>query len=692
MTHIPDVLRRANEAGVTLSVSGAEVLIGGNVDVLADGLWENLELLRTNGFLWDWCGAAAIDREAITFAEALGVEAVLAETETQAIAAAKEITSDATVIGLDIETALKPEFAPPRKPILINLDGTFSERNRFEARAPRAEPKPWRDPHMAEIKLLQLYAGGRRCFVFRGKALGLVLISRLIRERPLVAHNASFETSFLRAAGIQRQHPIECTMQAFGLLYGTMDRSLEHAAIEVLGIRPPKSLQTSDWAARRLSQGQVCYAASDAILALRLWSKLMLMLRRCDRFTTYELHRNAQPAVVAMEYRGMGFDRFEHGRQVEKWSRDFSEACHSFKESTGKSAPLRDDDLRLWIAEVARPEQLETWPRTVGGKLSAAADCIKWLILNGDPTVAPVLDIKARKKLIEAFGASLHRFISPVTGRIHAGFNIGKAENGRFSADTPNLQQLSSKGAGKDFRRCIVAAEGSLLVCADFSQIELRIAAWRFRDKVMTQAFADGKDTHAETVRLLGFNEVTPERRNLAKAVNFGSVYGLVEYAWSSFGLQLTEAEAQRHLDRFFATYSGIGQGRFDVWKQAKSCGAIPAGRYGRVVERSWVKVWVERGKPPFTMCANFPISGAASDRMLAAIPPVDRRLRRLRGGLILSVHDELVAEVHRDDAEAAKAALEEEMTKVFVGMFPEAPSNGVVSVGVGKNWLEAKS
>jgi DNA polymerase I-like protein with 3'-5' exonuclease and polymerase domains len=76
---------------------------------------------------------------------------------------------------------------------------------------------------------------------------------------------------------------------------------------------------------------------------------------------------------------------------------------------------------------------------------------------------------------------------------------------------------------------------------------------------------------------------------------------------------------------------------------------------------------------------------------MLAAIPPVDKRLAKLRGGLILTVHDELVAEVHRDDAETAKAALAEEMTKVFVEMFPRAPSNGVVSVGIGKDWLEAK-
>jgi DNA polymerase I-like protein with 3'-5' exonuclease and polymerase domains len=272
-----------------------------------------------------------------------------------------------------------------------------------------------------------------------------------------------------------------------------------------------------------------------------------------------------------------------------------------------------------------------------------------------------------------------------------------EAENGRFSADTPNLQQLPSKGAGKDFRRCVTAARGRLLVCADFSQLELRIAAWRYRDRVMTQAFADGKDVHAETVGLLGFNEVTPERRSLAKAINFGSIYGmsargLVEYAWSSFGIVMTEDEAEKHLHRFFSAYRGIYQSRFDVWKAAKACGAIEAGMHGRVVEKSWVKGWVERGKPPFTMCANFPISGAASDLMLTVIPPIDGRLKALRGGLILIVHDEFVAEVHRDDAEAAKAVLVEEMTKGFTDMFPGAPTDRVVSVGVGENWLDAKS
>jgi DNA polymerase-1 len=688
---IPDMMRLASEAGITFRISGAEILTDGPCENLDHGIRTNLECLQSSGYLWDWSGAAAADREACAFAESLGVEAVLIESRDAAISAVNELCADNVFgqpMGLDIETALKPEFSKQRKPIAINTDGTFSETNRFGEVTGKGEPKHWRDPHLAEIKLLQLYAGGRRCFVFRGEALDLMLRSKLIRERPFVVHNAAFETAFLRAAGVERRQPIECTMQLVGLLYGTMNRSLENAGGKVLGLAVPKALQTSDWAARRLSRGQICYAATDAVLALQIWRKEAPRLRA---------RRNVTPAVAGMEWRGIGFDKAEHDRRVEVWSQEFAEACRSFKATTGKSPPIKRADLQAWITEVATPEQLTTWPRTQDGGLSTASDSIKWLILNQNPTVAHVLDILSRKKLIESFGPPLQKFASPATGRIHTGFNIGKAENGRFSSDTPNLQQMPSKGAGKEFRRCVVAAEGCLLVCGDFSQVELRIAAWRHRDRAMTQAFAAGEDVHARTVRLLGFDEVTAERRSLAKAINFGCIYGmlargLVEYAFSSFGIVMTEDEAQRHLDRFFATYSGLKQGRFDVWKAAKLCGAIPAGRYGRVVEKAWVKRWVEKpDKPPFTMCANFPISGAASDLMLATIPPVDARLAKLRGGLILTVHDELVAEVHRDDAEAAKAALEEEMARVFVEMFPGAPSGGIVSVGIGKDWLEAK-
>jgi hypothetical protein len=340
---IPDALRLASEAGVTFRISGAEILADGPFENLEEGVRTGLERMRSSGYLWDWSGAAGADREACDFADALGVEAVLIESRDAAISAVKELCADdpfAQPMGLDIETALKPEFLKPRRPILINTDGTFSANNRLEETTGKGEPKHWRDPHLAEIKLMQLYAGGRRCFVFRSEALDLMLRSRLIRERPFVAHNAAFENAFLRAAGVERRQPIECTMQLFGLLHGTMDRRLENATAKVLGVDVPKSLQTSDWAARKLSRGQICYAASDAVLAFRQWRKLAPALHRSGRFHTYELQRNVASAVVGMEWRGIGFDRAEHDRRVEIWSQEFSEACRSFKAATRVRIPL----------------------------------------------------------------------------------------------------------------------------------------------------------------------------------------------------------------------------------------------------------------------------------------------------------------------------------------------------------------
>jgi hypothetical protein len=111
MMRIPNVLRRVNEAGITLHLSGSEILLGGNVENLEDDLRENIELLRTNGYLWDWCGAKAIDEEAIAFAEALGVESVLVETHDQAILAAKELSRDAAD-GRVIGSISRPRSSP----------------------------------------------------------------------------------------------------------------------------------------------------------------------------------------------------------------------------------------------------------------------------------------------------------------------------------------------------------------------------------------------------------------------------------------------------------------------------------------------------------------------------------------------------------------------------------------------------
>jgi hypothetical protein len=206
------LVREASALGAKFRICGADVVVDG-IDNLAQPLRAELQIYVTNGFIYDLIGGNDADAEATGFLQKLGVTAVLVADRAGAIAAVEEL-SRAEWVGLDIETAPKREFADPRPAIAINADGSIS------ATQKRASDGAGLDPHLAEIASLQLYAGGARCFVFRGEALRLMLASRWLRQQRLVCHNAGIEVAFLRhhttpIEGV-KGHPIECTMQAGG--------------------------------------------------------------------------------------------------------------------------------------------------------------------------------------------------------------------------------------------------------------------------------------------------------------------------------------------------------------------------------------------------------------------------------------------------------------------------------------------
>jgi hypothetical protein len=255
-------VREAHALGIEFHICGDRVRVDG-IERLPNKLREALD----PDLLWAYTGADEDDEEAIAFLEALGVEAALVSNARDAAAAIAELEAQKSpVIGLDIETASKPKFAQPRPPILINQDGGIRKPKALDKKAPRP---PAIDPHRAEIATLQLFAGGTRCFVFLDAALDWVLASAWFTSQTFIAHNAAFESAFLQHRGVHVN--IGCTLQAGGLVigvgFGGERRALDSVSTEVLGLTPPKALQVSDWSAPQLSPGQICYAASDAILA-----------------------------------------------------------------------------------------------------------------------------------------------------------------------------------------------------------------------------------------------------------------------------------------------------------------------------------------------------------------------------------------------------------------------------------------
>ena len=179
-------------------------------------------------------------------------------------------------------------------------------------------------------------------------------------------------------------------------------------------------------------------------------------------------------------------------------------------------------------------------------------------------------------------------------------------KRGGSAVRKPNLQQLPSAKA-PDFKRCIVPALGNLLVGCDWSQVELRAAAWISGDIALTQLYADGRDLHTENAALIAgvaLEDVTKEQRQGAKAVSFGALYGmqapgLVEYAFDAYGVDLSTQDAEQALEKFFRSYPQLDRWRWDNWHECKRSHQVHIGA-GRVVEATAVTtLWISSPPPP---------------------------------------------------------------------------------------------
>jgi DNA polymerase-1 len=620
-------------------------------------------------------------------------------------AALEALESDARahgdIIAVDLETAPRPGHGPPRPALRINKDGALA------AIQPAFTDRTALDPHRAEIRLLQLYAEGETCFLFTDKALAALLDSGWLRQQHLVAHGADFECAFLHYHARNRisvpgpdkpQGRLECSKQAAGLItgvgYGGSARSLEDASTYFLGKAPPKELQTSDWAAIHLSQGQLAYAASDAVLAWRIWQILAADLERNDRWGAYELQRRAIPGVVAMQLAGLGFDRDEHARQVETWKQALTAARRQYLGDTGKPPPSTPNQVRDWLTAVLPPDRLAHWPRTeTSGQLSIEGKHLKRLL--GLPGTAPVLRLLVMEKLLSTFGPKLVEQLNPVTGRLHPNFIISGAKSGRFTCSHPNLQQLPAKRA-PEFRRCIVAAPGHLLIGCDWNQIELRAAAWISGDPELTRIYEEGLDLHKEMASQIAgvpLEQISREQRSAAKPVSFGAIYGigprsLAEDAFYNYDVEMSEAEAKDALEQFFNRFHVLNDWRQENYQHCVTAGAVRIG-CGRVVEAAWVP----GGRLSFPQCCNLPVQGICADAMLRAVALTHNRLTRAKiaGSLVATVHDELLLEVREEQAEAACELLHRAMLDAFELTFPGAPTTLVAEATIGRSWAGLK-
>jgi DNA polymerase-1 len=516
------------------------------------------------------------------------------------------------------------------------------------------------DPHKDTLRLVT-FAGLGGAWVIDVPSVGIDVLLPLLGGGPVkVAHNAGFDMRFLLGAGIKRQGPWWDTMIADQLLRNAgHGRKLSELAKEYLGQDMDKTLQTSDWSGP-LTSDQLDYAVADANVLLPLYNKLSADLETAGMTMVTSLEMRALPAVVAMEHRGLGFD-------LDAWTVLAREAEAKVVDLAQKLTALATGALEATDLVAGRrdswdsPKQVLKILHELGMNVDNTNEETLQAVKDNHPIVPVLLEYREQKKRAGTYGVDWLKHVNPVTGRIHASWAQVGAESGRMACSRPNLQSLPRDPR---YRACFSADPGTVKVAADYSQIELRIMAQMSQDKKMLEAFGQGEDLHKLTASLVTGKapaDVTAAERQVAKAVNFGLIYGmgfrsLVSYAKSNYGVEITDQEAAEFRRKFFSSYRGVARWHY-VHKWDKETRTLLGRR--RLMGR----------EASVTLRYNSPVQGTGADLLKLAMALLWEIPGPEGAALVQSVHDELVVEAPEGQSDEAREWLVTAMQKAVEEM-----------------------
>ncbi|NKX39353.1 DNA polymerase I [Tritonibacter mobilis] len=510
-----------------------------------------------------------------------------------------------------------------------------------------------------------------------------------------IGQNMKYDAKIFARNGINVA-PIDDTMLLSYALHGGMhghgmdtlsERYLDHQPI------PIKSLLGSGKSAITFDRVPIDdatpYAAEDADITLRLWQQFKPQLHQKQVTTVYEtLERPLVPVLAQMEQNGIKVNRDTLSRMSNAFSQKMAALEAEIHELAGESF------------NVGSPKQLGeilfdklSLPGGKKGKTGAyatGADILEDLATEQE-LPARVLDWRQLSKLKSTYTDALQEHIHPETGRVHTSYLQTGANTGRLASSDPNLQNIPVRSEeGRRIREAFVAEEGNVLLSLDYSQIELRILAHVAGIDALKQAFADGHDIHAMTaseVFDVPLEEMTPEIRRKAKAINFGVIYGI-----SGFGLarnlRIPRGEAQGFIDRYFERFPGIRQYMDDTVNFAKDHGYVQT-LFGRKIHTPEIAAKGPRASFAKRAAINAPIQGTAADVIRRAMVRMPDAIAHLPARMLLQVHDELLFEVPEDHVDETISVARE----IMEGAADPAVHMDVklvVDAGRGQNWAEA--
>ncbi|WP_431282676.1 DNA polymerase I [Humitalea sp. 24SJ18S-53] len=512
-----------------------------------------------------------------------------------------------------------------------------------------------------------------------------------------VLHNAKYDLTVLGRAenGALEVSPIGDTMMvSYSLDAGRHSHGMDELSIRHLGHRPIPFAEVTGTGRTKIPFAAVqldkatAYAAEDADVTWRLYQVLFPRLLPEKALATYELIERRMIGVLRdMEAAGVLVD----GRELARIGGDFGTRMAELEIQIHKLAgrPFNLGSPKQ-LGEILFDEQgLPGGKRTKTGAWSTDAAALEELAARGHDLPKQLLEWRQYQKLKSTYVEGLTAQIAG-DGRVHTDYALAVTSTGRLSSTEPNLQNIPIRTeAGARIRRAFIAAPGTVLISADYSQIELRLLAHLADVPTLRAAFANDEDIHSRTASdIFGMplGEVDREARRRAKTINFGIIYGMGAFGLGA-RLGISAGEAKGIIDAYFARYPGIKDEMDRLKKEAKENGFVrtPFGR------RLWIegidsKIQGIRGNAE-RAAINAPFQGGAAEIIKRAMVRMPHALEEagLTARMLLQVHDELLFETPLAEAEAMSALAKRVMEGVANLRVPLK-----VEVGQGANWGEA--
>ncbi len=517
-----------------------------------------------------------------------------------------------------------------------------------------------------------------------------------------VFQNGKYDLNVLARYDVEA-HPIEDTMvMSFALDAGRGEgmgggHGMDELSERHLGHTPLSFKEVCGTGKKAISFGEVPldratqYAAEDADVTLRLYRVLKPRLSQESGTRIYErVDRPLIPVVAAMEREGIKVDRAQLARLSEEFAKEIGRLDGEIHTIAGHEFAVGSPKQ---LGEVLFEEMgFKGGKKGKSGAYSTDQSVLEKLAMDGESDktgiAKKVLEWRHLSKLKSTYTDALQAQINPDTGRVHTSYSLVGAQTGRLSSTDPNLQNIPIRTAiGRTIREAFVPEPGSTLLAADYSQIELRLAAHMADVDTLKAAFAAGEDIHSRTATEM-FGEVTRDTRAQAKTINFAILYGISR--WGLAGrLEVTPEEAQEMIDTYFQRFPGIQRYIMETMETVRERGYSET-LFGR-------KTWFPRIKSKNQAerqgseraAINAPIQGTSADiikramvRMLPALR--DAGLKEVR--MLLQVHDELVFELPTRDVAAASPIIERVMAEAALPAVKlDVPL--AIDIGTGKSW-----